>query len=1188
MNGAVMRAPLEVRSGPNTVSLCNLIPGYSYQLLAVPAKPDQHTTFELQPATPALQFDQRPTQTGSGHFTATGTCADFQITATDAAAQNSLPMYLSVKCESCPEAGQWKQNLFSATNAAVLQVQGGKTAQELITKTLIDGDCFDVENVSSFGNNIQIGTFTNGLNSIGFQNGVIIATGNIDVAPGPNDDDNAYTGLGNNQTPDSDLDNLTTGNLYNKAVIEFDFTPTETPVSFQFVFASEEYCEFVGSAYNDVFGFFISGPGITGTKNIALVPNTNTPITINNLNHNLNDAYYINNQSWLSGDLCGQFPSFDDAVNEIQYDGFTQPLLAVANVIPCQKYHIKLKIADVGDGYWDSAVFLKAGSFNGGGDATVDFVVNNTPGAQEASEGCGVANLVIDRIGSDNSQPVTVSFTTGGTALPGVDYLPLNPSYVIPAGQDKLTVPVTILGDLLTEGVETIVLTLDKSCSCDVSQKTLSILDHFPMGDTTIDVSICNSGNGVTLTANLLGGTAPFTYKWSTNQTTQSIFVNPTVSTTYTVTIVDACSDTSLNTFNVQVAPLVEITQNIAFCPGGSVTIGDSTYTQPAVVTENIPGQNGSCDTVLTYQLNLLPFNAFTDTIAFCSGDAVVIGGTTYTQPGTVTDTLPGTGGACDTIATYVLELLPLNTFTDTIAFCSGKSVVIGGVAYNQAGIVTDTLSGTGGACDTIATYVLEVLPLNTFTDTLAFCPGGSVTVGDSVYTQAGTAVLTLPGSNGSCDTIATYILAVLPQVSFTDTIRFCPGTSVTVAGATYSQPGVVPDTLSGQGGACDTLATYVLEWLPQVSFTDTIYFCPGESVSIHGHVYTQAGVYPDTLPGGPGVCDTLATYVLVPLTPAPSTVKITCPVDIEVTTEPPVAQYNLPTATTDCPCPGLSLQMTEGLPSGSTFPVGVTTVCYLAKDSCGNTASCCFEINVPAEEPCDAATIGCIKYELLSIQKNSAGDKTYRIRVTNTCPNKLMYAAFQLPDGIAALSPANNSIYEAPSGREYSVRNPNYSPFYSIRYKYEGANGLANGESDVFEFTLPAVATVLDIHVIVRVQPKIFYESYLNVTNCPVETVPKPAIEVTPVRKPNLNGLTVFPNPTDGNLFADLSEWKGEQLQLQLFDSRGARVHYMTVTADTAPQEIQLSQNLTGGLYFLEVLRSNGERKAVRLAIQR
>lgn len=1188
LSDAKMRIPIDLSAERGIIRLCGLVPGNTYTSIAIGRMAGQEIDFNLQLLSAGIA--QQITYPDAVRFTAESVCADFLVETIGASDEEGIPMYLSVKCETCPEANAWKKNLLNATGAALLQVEGGFSAEELISDVLVDGDCFGVDNVTFNGVPSQIGTFSNGGNNIGFQNGVIIATGGIVVAPGPNDDDNADAGFGF-PTFDFDLFNIADEDIFDRAGIEFDFTPTETPVTFQFVFASEEYCEYVFSQFNDVFGFFVSGPGISGTQNVALVPNSADPVSINTINHQVNDDYYNNNQPLFSSNLCGQFPSFDASTLEVQYDGFTTGLTAVVNVIPCSTYHIKLKIADVGDGIFDSAVFLKAGSFDGGGDATVEFSVNGDTDAAEANEGCDDVALVLNRVGNDPSQPVTVSFTVSGTANAGADFTPINSSYVIPAGQDQLTVPIDIIADLVPEGAETIVLTLDNSCSCDVSQKTLSILDYAPIADTSFTFGICNSGDGITLTASPAGGTAPFSYDWNTGQSTESIFVNPDTTSTYTVTIVDACSDTAVNIFLVQVQALAEITENISFCPGGSYTVGDSTYTQTTTLTVSIDGQNGDCDTLLTYNISLLPLSTLSDSIRICFGQSVSIGDSVYSQSTTVTDTLPGSGGACDTIVVYVLEVLPLVATNDTIAFCPGGSVVINGTTYDQPGTVTDTLPGTNGACDTIATYVLQLLPQPAFSDTIALCPGSTIALGDSTYTAPATVSLVLEGQNGACDTLATYVLELKPQVTLDRTLSFCPGESVLIGGTNYTQAGTVTDTLPGVGGACDTIAHYTLVVLPQVSFTDTITFCPGDTLMIGGTAYTTAGTVKDTLPGSSGVCDTLAIYVLVSLTPAPSVVTLDCPGDITVTAEPPLTTYTLPSATSDCPCPGISLQQTSGLASGSIFPVGVTQVCYVAKDSCGNTASCCFEVTVPDEEPCEETTIGCIKYELIDIKEDAQGNNTYRIRVTNNCTTKLMYAAFSLPPGVVALAPPNNSIYTAPSGREYSVRNPNYSPFYSIRFRADIPE-ISNGQSDLFEFTLPALANPVNIHGIVRVQPKIFYETYLSTSNCPVETISKPEMGGHPAifaeKTPQNGMLTVFPNPNAGTLHADLSDWKGQTVYLRVLDSQGREVMRMKVEADTTPQEIRMPDAAAGGLYFLEATGIGGEKRATRFVLQR
>ncbi len=384
------------------------------------------------------------------------------------------------------------------------------------------------------------------------------------------------------------------------------------------------------------------------------------------------------------------------------------------------------------------------------------------------------------------------------------------------------------------------------------------------------------------------------------------------------------------------------------------------------------------------------------------------------------------------------------------------------------------------------------------------------------------------------------------------------------------------------------------------ITRTETVYFCPGDPVVINGMTYTGAGTVIDTVPGKSGACDTVITYIITSLTPAPSNVHITCPANINQTvpvgTAPVVVNYGPPVAGTDCVCPGLAINMTQGLSSGSAFPKGATKVCYMAKDSCGNTATCCFTVTITEETPCDEKVINCIKFELLGTTCDAKGNRTYKIRVTNNCSGKLIYAAFGVPAGIVAIDPPGNSVYTTPDGRDYDVSNPNFSPFYSIRFK-SSTDSISNGESDIFEYTLPAQATPgYYIHAIVRIYPKVFYESYLHCSQ-PCSPVPKPGNLIadgdwsneSETRSTGFAGeFSVFPNPTTGVLYADLSDWKGQELKIRISNSQGQQIRHLSLTALHEAQEIQLPDGLAAGLYFLEVQTATGERKVAKFAVQR
>jgi hypothetical protein len=151
------------------------------------------------------------------------------------------------------------------------------------------------------------------------------------------------------------LDALIPGyQTYDASILQFDFIPVGPTVTFRYVFASEEYNEFVDSPFNDVFGFFVNG------VNYALLPDNVTVVSINNINNGystgvstgpcVNCTLYVDNS--------------DGTSRAIQYDGLTTVLTFTAPVIPGTLNRLKIAIADAGDSILDSAVFIEAGSLS--------------------------------------------------------------------------------------------------------------------------------------------------------------------------------------------------------------------------------------------------------------------------------------------------------------------------------------------------------------------------------------------------------------------------------------------------------------------------------------------------------------------------------------------------------------------------------------------------------------------------------------------------------------------------------------------------------------------------------------------------------------------------------------------------------------------------------------------------------
>lgn len=243
-----------------------------------------------------------------------------------------------------------------------------------------------------------------------------------------------------------------------------------------------------------------------------------------------------------------------------------------------------------------------------------------------------------------------------------------------------------------------------------------------------------------------------------------------------------------------------------------------------------------------------------------------------------------------------------------------------------------------------------------------------------------------------------------------------------------------------------------------------------------------------------------------------------------------------------------------------------------------------------PFETFCDTKTTDCVKYELLTVTKNASGDKTYRVRITNNCADKLVYAAFQLPNGVTAVGPANNGVFNSLGGHAYEVRNPNFSPFYSVRFKDQTSNGIASGQADLFEYSLPATANPSYIHVAVRTG-FVTREVYLNVFNCTVGSTfsgPDAGDRDGGFDATTIGQFRVFPNPTEGVLFADLSAWEGQQVQLRAFNPQGQMLLHQSMQGGATAQEIEMPSLLPEGLYFLEMTAANGEKQISKVVVKR
>ncbi|MBL7804524.1 MAG: choice-of-anchor L domain-containing protein [Saprospiraceae bacterium] len=243
--------------------------------------------------------------------------------------------------------------VFLLAALAAAQAQSALFVDTTVTPQQMVADFFNtgqvtVSNVTFNGSASSAAYFEAANTDLDLLAGIMLSSGRCNSAPGvPGDFASDMVGFGS----DSSLTALSGITTFDAALLEFDLVSSTDTLCFIYRFGSEEYPEYVGSSFNDVFAFFVEGPGYNGQTNIALVPNTTIPVAINNVNSDFNSQYYVEYDSTGGGDAV--------------YDGFTTTMPAKFIVQSGASYHVKLAIADSGDGIFDSSVFIAINSLGG-------------------------------------------------------------------------------------------------------------------------------------------------------------------------------------------------------------------------------------------------------------------------------------------------------------------------------------------------------------------------------------------------------------------------------------------------------------------------------------------------------------------------------------------------------------------------------------------------------------------------------------------------------------------------------------------------------------------------------------------------------------------------------------------------------------------------------------------------------
>ena len=380
---------------------------------------------------------------------------------------------------------------------------------QLVNSVLINSPCVSATNITwktgtNYGSTNGIGYFQNNNPHFPMQSGVILSTGNVTNAAGPNTsvlNDGAANWPGDSNLENTLLQSGISMNSVNASILEFDFTPISPTFNFEFLFASEEYGNFQ-CQFSDAFAFLLTNTSTGVTTNLAVVPNTTLPISVVTIRDFLYNSSCPSANAQYFGSYNGGSAAAGSAIN---YNGQTKLMNASATLVPQTMYHIKLVIADRSDSSSDSAIFISSDTFNIGQDVLgLDLTsANNTALCFGAT-----------RILNSNLNPSLYNFTwtKDGVAI---------------SGETGANLTITQPG---TYGLT--YLKNDNSCQPITDYITVEYLPEI-LGGTPKDIYKCTTGS------------ATYSYDLSVNTPIVKVGLNPSTEVSYYASLLNANSGTN-------------------------------------------------------------------------------------------------------------------------------------------------------------------------------------------------------------------------------------------------------------------------------------------------------------------------------------------------------------------------------------------------------------------------------------------------------------------------------------------------------------------------------------------------------------------------------------------------------------------------------------------------------------------
>lgn len=632
------------------------------------------------------------------------------------------------------------------------------------------GDGIRIIDVQFSGIPTAVGLFNGGENVIGLDQGIVMTTGTAQTS-------NLGTGVDAPSTTTASVPNGSTASsqhilplvndqeIFDVAVYTIRFVPERDSVRFRYVFGSDEYPDFVCSNFNDVFGFFLTDQE-GNTINLAMVPGTNLPVTINSVNAGEPGTHPVVFPGFClppNGSLENE--QFFNVAGELPvYNGFTDVFTAKAAVIPCQEYTMELVIADIGDRLWDSGIFLEANSFCAFGPLAEN---NIDPESPILIEGC--TNNPIE-FSFPNLSPdlFPLTYSISGEAINGGDFEAIPSAGEITGPGFALHLQ-TIADDIAEEKELIQIIIESTTCVQDtfdvylIDQPFIAGQNQASCSEDSIPLILFPSFEGDAVDSVLLGWVERLNILWSTGDSGTQIQVPANENATFTVeysNALNSCTDS----FSLTVGDLtLEINEVLCQNEDG-IEINGTLYdlTNLSGTEVIIGGGTGGCDSVVV--INFTPAAEGDLNTALCSNESIVINGNVYdsNQPSGLEILDDAAADGCDSLVHINLSFIPLDTNYFFKTLCEEDIMLINGTEYGASNLsgIEVIANGNSNGCDSIIVVEIDLYPRSEVSIDTTIQEGDVFSLGGQSFQTYGNYQFSLEDSNG-CDSLIDLTLKI-------------------------------------------------------------------------------------------------------------------------------------------------------------------------------------------------------------------------------------------------------------------------------------------------------------------------------------------------------------------------------------------------------------------------------------------